>query len=300
MSRVSGRRHRLVIACVGDGSLHPHWLEGDGERTFDLFIVYYGDVDGQWSEHADHYLAAKGAKYTLLDRVAREHADVVDRYRTIWMPDDDIMADGPTLDAMFDLFEELGLEVGQPALSRESFVNVPMTRAVPLLDVRYTRCVEIMVPLLSIDAFRACSWTFAETAAAWGIDWIWVRTVNEGRPDDGRRVGILDATPVTHTRKQDLNAGFYSRLPVHPHDAMVEMLERHGLADKPRDVRSFLSHEAGIRVAGRIRVVSLLPEARLKLWRVYDAMRRRAPVVERVARRLRDLYLGRRGEPSIL
>ncbi len=294
------RRDRLIIACVGNGSLHPHWLEGAAERTFDLFLVYYGDEEGRWREHADHYLAAKGAKYQLLDRVAREHGDVVGRYRTIWLPDDDIMTSADNINAMFELFEAQRLEVGQPALSKESFVNVPLTRRMPFVALRYTRCVEIMVPLFSGPAFEKLAWTFGETRAAWGIDWIWVRVVNEGGPEDGRKVGILDATPVTHTRKQDLSAGFYSRLPVHPHDEMTEMLERHGLSDKPGDVRSFLAHEAGVRVGDRVFVMPAFPEVRLVMWKVYDRLRRRWPSLQRLARRIRDLYIGRQGEPSIL
>ena len=44
----------------------------------------------------------------------------------------------------------------------------------------------------------------------------------------------------------------------------------------------------------------MFPGSRHQLWRVYDALRRRFPVVGRIALRLRDLYVGRRDEPSIL
>lgn len=292
--------HRnLVIACVGDGSLHPEWLDRRDERNFDLFLVYYGDVEDQWRDHADHYARRKGAKYEILHSVCHEFEDILERYDTVWLPDDDIRTNTRNINRMFDLFTELHLQVGQPALDRQSFVNVSLTRQMPFVAARFTRCVEIMVPLFATPALRACKWTFGETKAAWGIDWIWVETVN-GELEDTRKVAMLDATAVTHTRKQDLNAGFYSKLPVHPHEEMRQLLEPRGLMERTTDVRSFLCHEAAFRVFGRLWVLPMFPRVRFRLWQVYDAARRRFPVVGRIALRLRDLYLGRRGEPSIL
>ncbi len=36
------RRKYLVIVRAGDKSLHPAWLAGEGDRTWDLVVNYFG------------------------------------------------------------------------------------------------------------------------------------------------------------------------------------------------------------------------------------------------------------------
>jgi hypothetical protein len=36
-------KQHLVVVRAGDNSLHPHWLAGDGDRTWDLVVSYFGD-----------------------------------------------------------------------------------------------------------------------------------------------------------------------------------------------------------------------------------------------------------------
>jgi hypothetical protein len=254
----------LIICGVGDCSLHPYWIRDVAWKNFDLFLIYYGDQKGMWEGDAEHYVAQKGTKYELLSSVAKEYGNLINAYDTIWLPDDDILTDTKTINRMFNLFAEKHLKIAQPALDRESHVNVPLTRKMPFSILRYTRCLEIMVPIFSIDAFNLCKWTLIESKAAWGIDWLWIQLVN-GNQKDTDKVAILDATPVTHTRKQDLTKGFYNTLETQPFDEMKEMLRKHGLEEEPRKVRSFLSHKMVVKVFGRFIVVPLFPNLRTRL-----------------------------------
>lgn len=293
------RSENLVIACVGDGSLHPGWLDDRSNKDFDLFLIYYGDVEDQWVDDADHYVARKGAKYELLAAIAESHADVISRYERIWLPDDDLRTSTANINRMFALFRDRGLAVGQPALDRDSYVNVPLTRQMPFCRVRYTRCVEIMAPVFDRETFEKCKWTFSESRAAWGIDWIWVKTVN-GDALTTDRVGILDGAAITHTRKQNLGAGFYAKLGADPNEEMAEVLGRHGLAALPQDVRSFFSHRIELAIPGRTITVPGFEGLRYAIWRVYHGLSNRVPGLRRLGRAIQAKVFGRDGDPTIL
>jgi hypothetical protein len=292
-------RENLVIACAGDGSLHPGWLDDRADKDFDLFLVYYGGREGQWIDDADHYVARKGSKYELLSTVAESHAELIRRYQRIWLPDDDLRTNTANINRMFALFRDRGLALGQPALDRDSFVNVPLTRKMPFCRLRYTRFVEMMAPLFDRETFEKCRWTFAESRAAWGIDWIWVKTVN-GDAVETDRVGILDAAAVTHTRKQDLGSGFYASLGADPKEEMETLLARHGLDELLKDMRSFFSHRMELSVFGLVLTVPGFQRARYRVWRVYRAASRRVPGVRWLGRAFQASMIGRRREPTIL
>jgi hypothetical protein len=188
------RTHRtLVIAAVGDGSLHRSWIAGNGRRSFDLALIYYGDRGGNFREDADYYWEKKGFKYPLIADVLDAWGDSLESYDYIWAPDDDILAMRDEIHGLFQVVREHGLLIAQPAIGSGD-VSYRSLRRQGGLRLRYTRFVEVMCPVFSRDALRVVRCTFRDTISGWGIDWAWTRLV------DCRRLAVVDAVGVCHTR----------------------------------------------------------------------------------------------------
>ncbi|HEX3724590.1 MAG TPA: hypothetical protein VHV08_00040, partial [Pirellulales bacterium] len=168
------------------------WLSHPGARTFDLFLIHYGEANDFGREDATYYEHRKGFKWELLDYVTREHAHVLERYTNIWIPDHDIRADTPAINRLFELFEQYTLQLAQPAIAQGevSYQALRQRRGVVL---RYTPFVEIMCPLFTRQALDRVSSTFTESRSGWGLDWVWPRYF---RP---REIAIIDAVGVEHT-----------------------------------------------------------------------------------------------------
>jgi hypothetical protein len=88
-------RKNLVIVAAGDRSLHRAWLAAD--RSFDLWVIYYGDNPETLETYraaADRCFSAKGLKIALARSllVARYFGKAFDlvSYAHIWFPDDDL------------------------------------------------------------------------------------------------------------------------------------------------------------------------------------------------------------------
>jgi len=192
-------RRNLVIGIVGDESVHSTWLDDPGLRNFDLCLVYFGDDVGRYSDQVDYYFQRKGIKFWMLFDLAQEElGEIALHYDRIWIPDDDIAATTRQINQLFRFAKEYKLQIAQPAIGKGD-VSFEALRHHSKFVLRYTRFVEIMCPLFTLDAFSQSLPTFQENRSGWGIDWVWSWT----RPQ--HEVGVIDAVPVHHTRP--LNSG---------------------------------------------------------------------------------------------
>src|SRR5688572_16238021 len=196
-------RKHLVLATVGDESVHSTWL-GGGERTFDLCLIYFGDQPGRYAADADYYFARKGIKFSLIHEVAQSLVPALWHYEYVWMPDDDIAASGDQIARLFELAARYKLAVCQPGIGQGD-VSFKSLRARSEYLLRYTRFVEIMCPAFSRAALRRALPTFKLNVSAWGIDWLWASMF---RPDE---LAVIDAVPVHHTRPLQ-SGGVHGRL----------------------------------------------------------------------------------------
>ncbi|TPQ51251.1 hypothetical protein C2U72_09310 [Prosthecomicrobium hirschii] len=190
----------LVILRAGDRSLHPGWLAGapPETRTWDLHLSYFGnDPDPFPDRPADVTVSfEKGSKATGTVACLAGLGARLDRYRFIWLPDDDLAADLPTLNRFFAIVAEYDLDIAQPALGPGSFVNHRITSQRPEYRLRFTDFAEIMALGLSQRAFRICRPYFDRSVSSWGLDFLFPKLI--GYPD--RKIAIVDETPVVHTR----------------------------------------------------------------------------------------------------
>ncbi|WP_313999827.1 DUF707 domain-containing protein [uncultured Paenibacillus sp.] len=192
-----GLRNRyLVVARVGDRSLHHQWIHPAEDRNFDLFLSYYGNSPGRYAEECEFYTACKGTKWQKIHELIANIEERVFRYDAVWFPADDISTDAYNINLMFHIFDQLKLWLAQPALTKDSFKSWNITIQSPDHIVRYTHFVEIMAPLFSPAALQICCPSFDANYSGWGIDFVWPKLLNY--PDN--KIAMIDATPVRHTR----------------------------------------------------------------------------------------------------
>jgi hypothetical protein len=240
-------RKNLILACVGDESVHGTWL-GAKERSFDLGLIYFGDQTGRYAQEAEYYFARKGIKYALLHDAVQAIGPAIDRYDYIWMPDDDIAADARYVEQLFKIAADYRLAISQPAIGLGD-VSFRALRANPEFVLRYSRFVEIMCPLFSREALRRVLPTFRLNVSAWGIDWLWASMFG---PEE---LAVVDAAPVHHTRPLS-SGGVHRRLaalgvdPGQERDAVLQTYGIHNLRFQ-RSFRRGTSRLVGVRLDGQ-------------------------------------------------
>ncbi len=185
------------MARAGDNSLHRHWLSG-GPRNFDLFLSCYGKDPSRHEGTAEHIRPMGSTKWPALHDHIRAEPGLAAAYEAIWFPDDDILADAPTISRMFETFSLFGMALAQPALTAESHHTHPIVLRHPAYVLRRTNFVEVMAPILDARALALLVPTFAQARVGWGLDYLWPVILE--RAGLREAIGIIDAAPVTHTR----------------------------------------------------------------------------------------------------
>ena len=180
-------RKNLVIAAVGDESMHRHWKP---VKDYDLALVYYGDQKGYPEENQTK---AKGTKFALIHNYLSSRPEVFN-YQYIWMPDDDIVLDSEGIEKMFQMAEQYDLWICQPSIMGWYGLDITLHHKNSIL--RYTNYVEIMCPCFQTKALQQCMGTFRENKTGWGIDHMWNKML--GHPTD--KIAILDDIVAVHTR----------------------------------------------------------------------------------------------------
>jgi len=141
--------------------------------------------------------ARSAAKFVLLNRLLGQLA--LDRYAFVLVCDDDIVLPDRFVDRYLGLVTRHDLALAQPARTHDSNIEHPFVEQLDGLVARRTRFVEIG-PLFSMrrDVVRLLA-PFSETSPmGWGYDFVWPLVIEKA----GLRMGIVDATPVTHNLRK--------------------------------------------------------------------------------------------------
>lgn len=258
-------RRNLVILRAGDNSLHPEWIEGP--RHFDLLISYYGSTPDCHRSDADHYEMRKGPKWSCIAELLAERPELLAQYDSFWFPDDDLSANTDTLNRMFALFHGLGLDLAQPALTRNSYFSWSLLLQQEGHVARYSQFVEVMAPLFTRESLPKCLPSFAESRSGWGLDWVWPTVLAPHAP----KIAILDATPVWHTRP--IGGELYKNNPdLDPRRDERQLMLRYQF----ESLRASAPYE--IKSALRLSTPGLLERATaaLKRWNARRVLKRRA------------------------
>lgn len=262
-------RRNLIVACVGDSSLHASWLDvGQAERDADLCCIYFGDMRGKYAAECDFYFERKGTKWELLSWLLDTHGDLVRSYEYIWLPDDDLASDPETTERLFRAARTFAFAVCQPALTWSSFVSHAITLRVPFSSAREVNFVEVMAPLFERDVLLTLADTFTLTRSGWGIDFVWAQRTRE---DLSRTLGIIDQCAVRHTRAIRTSGGAYRALGLTPADDLRAVLESHRIDATLRVHAAWIQ---SVRIPGG--AFRLIPEPLIKRlhWGLSKILRR--------------------------
>lgn len=185
----------LVLARVGSTSLHPGWIEPGKPRDWDLRLVPYQEIPSQARLDCSVGDVIPGPKWAGIREALRQWDGWRD-YDYVWMPDDDISASQDTISRMFEVARAAELDLFAPALHESSYYAHFITMRSQGFFGRWTGFVEIMIPGFSRAAMERLVPTLdlSETGWGWGLDSVWPKLL------DYRNVGIIDGTPVIHTR----------------------------------------------------------------------------------------------------
>jgi hypothetical protein len=230
----SHRRRTLVIARVGDASLHPGWLAGapPESRTWDLHLSYFGDRPDPFVDRPDDVTltSEKGTKSIGLNACIDKLGDRIGRYDWIWIFDDDLAADLATLNRFIEIVAQYDLDLAQPALGSGSYVAYDITRQRPHMALRFTTFVESMGPCFSRHAFELCVPYLNSTVSSWGPNHIFPKLL--GYPKD--KLAIVDETPVVHTRPvaKGPNMSLARELGADPNKELQSFLRQYGLTPR--------------------------------------------------------------------
>src|SRR5215210_5850693 len=186
----------LVLARVGSSSLHHCWIDSGKPRNWDLYLAPYQEIPSH-TARLECVVGdiLPGPKWSGIRHVLNEWNGWRD-YDYIWLPDDDIFANQDTISRMFDVARAVEFELFAPALHETSYYAHFITMKNRNFYGRWVGFVEIMIPGFSRAALEKLLPTLdlTETGWGWGLDSVWPKLL------DYKNVGIIDATPVIHTR----------------------------------------------------------------------------------------------------
>jgi hypothetical protein len=142
-------------------------------------------------------------KFTLMNALLSD----VETFDFVIIADDDVDLPRGFVDDFLGHVEKFRFALSQPARTIDSYIDHLITSRMPGVDGRLTRFVEIG-PIFCI--FRAAFGVLLpfdlRSPMGWGYDFIWPTVIEQNE----LRMGIVDATPVSHTmRKPVMN---YSRM----------------------------------------------------------------------------------------
>lgn len=202
-SRTKSRRH-LLLTRTGKQSLHPTWTDNhdqsrhDQSRSYDLIALSY-DPEAVYPQNAqDDLITIPGPKVSGYIEWLHQNEWVFDEYSYIGLFDDDIATTQQQIERVFKYIATLGLSVGQPALSEDSFYAIPLTRQHKSFLHRWTNWVEIMAPVFRADFLKKCMGSLKfNPYGGCCTEVIWT-TLCDHIPGE---IAIIDATPIKHTRR---------------------------------------------------------------------------------------------------
>lgn len=251
--RETRHSRNLVVVRAGDDSLHPEWIR-DSPRDFDLFISYYGKVEGRYAADGDYYEARPGPKWPCIAALLEQHRELIDEYDAFWFPDDDLSVGTAVINRMFAFFCAHRLCLAQPALTRDSYHTWSTLLQEPGCHLRYTGFVEVMAPLFSRAALKVCAPTFSESPSGWGLDWVWPTLCRRAQLDG---IAVLDATPVWHTRP--VGGELYrNNRELDPRADAARVIRKYGL----QEVRAVAKYS----IERKVKDVPLQPAERFMFW----------------------------------
>lgn len=172
----------LVFTSAGDNSNLEHWL--NGKSDFDLWISYYGNEEGKFSDISDYYIAKKGGKFPGLHYIYSHWKGIVDKYDAIFVMDDDLIISGSDIDELFRIRKKYDLWVLQPAFDPRGKVSHGHTKVHLFSFLRYTNFIEVGCPLFRKDKLDDFMAIYDPRVICLGVDFWFAEALLSGSDAD--------------------------------------------------------------------------------------------------------------------
>ncbi len=164
--------------------------------NFDVLVSSYeDDIPIVAHEKVFQIPGNRRTKVEGFSRLLRDYGDFIAAYRLVAFIDDDVAADAETLSQCFELGDELGLQIWQPALSHDSYFTYAALLRNPAYAWRYVNFIEMMCPFFSREKLAQVAFLYDQGYES-GIDLIWCNVGRSG----SRSFAVLDCCCVKHTR----------------------------------------------------------------------------------------------------
>ena len=197
----------LVISTVGDKSLHKEWLQG--EKIFDLVLLYYGDdekIAKSYYDDTPYVYMAKGFKWWLIKSFIQSHPSFMEKYDYIWFPDDDVKITTQEINDLFKIAKEYDLWLCQPSM--KGYTSHYITAQEINSKLRYTNFIEVLAPMMNYETVYKLLPTFDANYSSWGYEVTWDSIL--GQPKN--KIAIIDSIVMEHTKPVG-NPELYNKIP---------------------------------------------------------------------------------------
>ena len=210
------RKNYLVIIPVGNNSYHikNNWhLKND--RNFDLCLNYFEDDSNKallYEKDADYFFRLKGTKWQICISLL-ETNDFWKNYKYIWFPDDDLVFHLNDVNDMFTLVDSKSYLLAQPSLYNVNVSHIFLTnRGNKSTKIHF---IEIQMPCFEINIFKKYIYNFLIdnkwNKSGWGFD-LWWSNMKQVPVEKY----LLHEFKVLHTKRMDINSGFYKKFNINP------------------------------------------------------------------------------------
>jgi hypothetical protein len=123
------RSKNLVFTSAGGNNNVTAWLGAN--RDFDLYASYYGDYLGHLSDEADYHSCLKACKFPALKTLKKKSGDLINRYKSIFVLDDDLICSADCISRLFQVRHRSKLLLLQPAFSQLGKISHEITACKP-------------------------------------------------------------------------------------------------------------------------------------------------------------------------
>lgn len=191
----------LVIMPSGPDAVFQQWGNLDN-YNFDLAVLNWHGGALENLSSAKYVVNIPGHKWRIIHQFDQTHD--LSEYEYIWCLDDDCITTPDLIDLTFAFCKERNIDLGQPALTPDSFHSHPPTIMIPDATMHITTTVEIMCPIFRRRIWKEC---IAPCAAmpggiGYGLESWFTNAAGcmSGRSKYGGLCAIIDRFPVYHSK----------------------------------------------------------------------------------------------------
>lgn len=187
----------LYTSAVGAEGKHflTTLLQSVDVEDFDVLIFCYDDTSFDEEIFSSiTVVREQGIKWQFMKKYLTP--EYCEPYDFIFIWDDDIDPLSFSFHQFIQIMDRNRLELAQPAVSPDSYVNVPLTAAQNGITGRFTDYVENMVPVFTRKAWNKYWGILENGRSCWG----WQHSGTCRHACRYRRMGIVDQEPIAHSR----------------------------------------------------------------------------------------------------